>query len=613
MNWYKKFSLITAQQQQLMFYPWEKSIGNTTLKQQPIIDQSTGEEYYKCLVCGKNFLTSNIGHDNDGEEVWAINPDESTWRKYIYPDIIDQNKLKTELENVYALLRPYYDKVIQEKGEKPQYHYNYNNQIKIPDVKSALDASEEIGKYCYMRNAIAGDRYYYDICYLKSTHHSMFSSSEISEYNLIALFNNDKNNNDILRAIEQSQKREFSVQVEYPVCTECLENADTCESCDKIILDAEQNAYPMQWDTNKYICRECIEDGGSGIDICSKCGLADSQDEMNYLEDEGPICNDCFKEFNDIEYWREQIDIAADQNPYPFAHWFKEYEYEDEYIENPDDEYEVEGRLYIPFVSENQISRDDDKVISFLRERGCQLNNFDYQQGYCFYKGQKTRIGKRILQFRKEDMRNNADFLENASISFSDQEMEELRERNDPADLELNYKNMLKSFETSPYRKLKNTSDIMIAVSQKPDDIAAMSTGRDWTSCMKLGSGSQHHNVFCYIEEGSLIAYAIRRDDDDIKHPLARILIRRFVNEDGISIAVPENDYYGNAPQGFYEFLRDWLETKQRNLPPGLYEMANKAYSETLERQYEKKAKLIAKLMKSGINWYRALKIAERK
>lgn len=609
MNWYKKYSLTTAQQQQLMFYPWERSIENTTLKQQPIIDQSTGEEYYKCLVCGKNFLTSNIGHDNDGEEVWAINPDESTWRKYIYPNIIDQNKLKTELENVYALLRPYYDKVIQEKGEKPQYHYNYNNQIEIPDVKSALDASEEIGKYCYMRNAIAGDYYHYDICH-------MLGSSEISEYNLIVYMlsdNQDIIDNNILRAIEQSQKREFSVQVEYPVCKECLEKADKCENCYKIILDTDQDAYLFKGTIDSYICRECIEDGSADIDFCNKCGLADSQEDMYYLEGEGSICKDCFKEFNNIEYWREEIDNAAEKNPYPFAHWFKEYEYEDEYLENPDDEYDVEGRLYIPFVSDNQISQDDFKVMSFLRERGCQLNDFDYQQGYCFYKGQKQKIGKRIKLFQKHDMKNNIDFLENASVLFSDQEMEELRERNNPADLELNYKNMLKSFETSRYRKLKNTSDIMIAISQNPDDIAAMSTGRDWTSCMKLGSGSQHHNVFCYIEEGSLIAYAIRRDDDDIQHPLARILIRRFVNKDGISIAVPEHDYYGNAPQGFYEFLRDWLETKQRNLPPGLYEMATTAHSETLERQYEKKAKLIAKLMKSGINWYRALKIAEKK
>jgi len=41
--------------------------------------------------------------------------------------------------------------------------------------------------------------------------------------------------------------------------------------------------------------------------------------------------------------------------------------------------------------------------------------------------------------------------------------------------------------------------------------------------------------------------------------------------------------------------------------------MATTAHSETLERHYEKKAKLLAKLMKSGINWYRALKIAEKK
>ena len=90
-------------------------------------------------------------------------------------------------------------------------------------------------------------------------------------------------------------------------------------------------------------------------------------------------------------------------------------------------------------------------------------------------------------------------------------------------------------------------------------------------------------------------------------------MIRRFVNKDGVSIAVPEESYYGNAPQGFYEFVRDWLETKQRDLPHGIYERAEHAYSETLNNWHEKKAKLLAKLMKSGINWYKALKIAEIK
>ena len=91
----------------------------------------------------------------------------------------------------------------------------------------------------------------------------------------------------------------------------------------------------------------------------------------------------------------------------------------------------------------------------------------------------------------------------------------------------------------------------MIVISQDPHDVAQMSTGRQWTSCMDLGGegrepGSHHEDIFCEVQKGGLVAYLIRAEDGAIADPLARIHIRRFDNRAGQSVAVPEQSVYGN-------------------------------------------------------------------
>ena len=112
-------------------------------------------------------------------------------------------------------------------------------------------------------------------------------------------------------------------------------------------------------------------------------------------------------------------------------------------------------------------------------------------------------------------------------------------------------------------------------------DIALMSTGRDWTSCMELDKGSHHKSVYCEVKEGGLIAYLIRGDDKDIKKPLARVLIRRFDNQEGDSVAIPENTVYGNVVEGFEDVIRQWLQSKQGVINPGHYQRKGGKWSDT--------------------------------
>lgn len=72
------------------------------------------------------------------------------------------------------------------------------------------------------------------------------------------------------------------------------------------------------------------------------------------------------------------------------------------------------------------------------------------------------------------------------------------------------------------------SADRLVAViSRRPEDIARMSTGRAWASCM--GSGGFNFNyVPKDIERGTLVAYLVSEKDPEIINPLARILIKPF-------------------------------------------------------------------------------------
>ena len=126
----------------------------------------------------------------------------------------------------------------------------------------------------------------------------------------------------------------------------------------------------------------------------------------------------------------------------------------------------------------------------------------------------------------------------------------------------------------------KKENEFLILISQNPHDVASMSTGRDWTSCMELGEGSHHEDVFCEIEKGGLVAYLINKNDLEIESPLARVHIRRFENREGKSVAIPENSVYGNQVQGFYQSIQQWLKEKQGDIQPGIYKRQGGEYSD---------------------------------
>jgi Ran GTPase-activating protein (RanGAP) involved in mRNA processing and transport len=87
-----------------------------------------------------------------------------------------------------------------------------------------------------------------------------------------------------------------------------------------------------------------------------------------------------------------------------------------------------------------------------------------------------------------------------------------------------------------------NWDDLEVVISRAPIDIAGMSTGRRWTSCM--AKGREHHNfVPKEIAAGTLVAYLAHREDKNLRYPLMRVLLKPFRDENNDTILVPNHVY----------------------------------------------------------------------
>jgi hypothetical protein len=87
-----------------------------------------------------------------------------------------------------------------------------------------------------------------------------------------------------------------------------------------------------------------------------------------------------------------------------------------------------------------------------------------------------------------------------------------------------------------------NVNDLRVVISRDALDIARMSTGRRWTSCMTKGDVNYHY-VPHEIEAGTLVAYLVHKDDKQIEYPLMRVLLKPFRNKQGETILVPNRVY----------------------------------------------------------------------
>ena len=122
--------------------------------------------------------------------------------------------------------------------------------------------------------------------------------------------------------------------------------------------------------------------------------------------------------------------------------------------------------------------------------------------------------------------------------------------------------NIIKRFTNDPARAGSNLSNkSKIIISRHPYDVAGMSTDRGWTSCMNLETGSNKKYIAADVKEGTIIAYLVGPGDNDIRKPIARVLIKPFINKNSGDVALGvSNKVYGNPPPWFAQTVINWAD-----------------------------------------------------
>ena len=135
----------------------------------------------------------------------------------------------------------------------------------------------------------------------------------------------------------------------------------------------------------------------------------------------------------------------------------------------------------------------------------------------------------------------------------------------------------LKEFQSDPRRQVGNTKDLMIVISRHPYDIAGMSTDRGWTSCMNLKTGCNKGYVQREIKTGTLVAYLIKKSDPNIEKPIARLLLKPYIDDTGTIYLSIDAAVYGTAAAGFKETVEKWLNSVQSD-KTGIFTLSTDVY-----------------------------------
>jgi len=147
---------------------------------------------------------------------------------------------------------------------------------------------------------------------------------------------------------------------------------------------------------------------------------------------------------------------------------------------------------------------------------------------------------------------------------------------------------LLKKFTNDPQRSLSKNSDLEICISRHPYDVAGMSTGRGWSSCMNLTDGINSHYVMADVKAGTLVAYLINKNDRNLQHPVARIAIKPFLNiNDSDYILVPSNNVYGEENSLFEKKVHEWCDKVSSRKMAGLYCVDGSLYPERYDDKFK--------------------------
>ncbi len=202
-------------------------------------------------------------------------------------------------------------------------------------------------------------------------------------------------------------------------------------------------------------------------------------------------------------------------------------------------------RVYLPFFPEESYVESEikDEIAPVLVDNGYELENYRLGLAKDPYK-RSVKLGKALIKIGRQDLLN--------------------------------------LFKDDPTRKtIKAPKEMLLVFSKSKIDIAGMSTGRGWRSCMNLDDGVNKRYVSCDIQEGSIICYLIKKDDIKIENPTGRVLIKPYINmffPDDV-VYVPDPSEYGTPPKNFKSTV-DKIMMEIQPEKTGIYRRALSLYDE---------------------------------
>ena len=127
------------------------------------------------------------------------------------------------------------------------------------------------------------------------------------------------------------------------------------------------------------------------------------------------------------------------------------------------------------------------------------------------------------------------------------------------------FNELKKQFDERLKTSRKENVKCKICITHHPYDVAAMSTDRNWTSCMELNKGLYKDTPLKQVQYGGMCAYLINENDLKVSEPFARIAIKRLVANDPHNfIFQPETRIYGDGKfaeeLGFMNNVKDILQ-----------------------------------------------------
>lgn len=134
------------------------------------------------------------------------------------------------------------------------------------------------------------------------------------------------------------------------------------------------------------------------------------------------------------------------------------------------------------------------------------------------------------------------------------------------------------AFANDPIRAAKK--DVKLVVTRSKEGVAGMSTGKGWNSCMNLDDGSNRHYVPKEIQNGTLTAYLVRKDDTDFDNPVGRVNLKQFESSTGHKIWRPETSSYGSMPKSAVTALHHWSETRYPHHEDEIYSKNSELYND---------------------------------